>query len=178
MHNQLLLVVQLERLLRRYNICILIIRILLISVQLCTHTIPPLKTSPSFKTLTYSNIRSHRGTYSATTSFILLLIPSTPSTTFSTTTTPTNTENIRVYLAIAVSIYINIVYKQVTKIVNDVQAIDCWLSKLKDSLSKIKDGLAFIRYSIIALIHNAGLLNIEFKQIPVGYCCRLAVTIG
>ena len=48
-----------------------------------------------------------------------------PSITFSTTTTPAGIENIRVYLAIAISVYINIVYKQVTKIVKDIQAIDC-----------------------------------------------------
>jgi len=51
----------------------------------------------------------------------------------------------------------------VTKIAKDVWAIDRRLSKLKDSLSKIKDRLAFIRRSIIALIRNAGLLDIEFK---------------
>jgi len=45
----------------------------------------------------------------------------------------------------------------------DIRAIDRRLSELKNSLSKIKDKLAFIRRSITALIRNAGLLNIEFK---------------
>jgi len=51
----------------------------------------------------------------------------------------------------------------VTKIVKDVWAIDCWLNRLKNSLSEIKDELVFIRRSIIIFIYNAGLLNIEFK---------------
>jgi len=68
-----------------------------------------------------------------------------------------------VYLVIAVSVRVNIVYKQVTKIAKDGRAIDRQLSKLKDSLSKIKDEVAFMRCGIIALIRNAGLLNIEFK---------------
>jgi len=41
----------------------------------------------------------------------LLLIPSIPNTASSTTITPTNTENVRVYLVIAVSIRVNIVRK-------------------------------------------------------------------
>ena len=65
------------------------------------------------------------------------------------------------YLVIANPIYINIVYKRVTKIVKDVWAIDCRLSKLKDSLSKIKDKLTFIRRSIIILIRNTRLLDIK-----------------
>jgi hypothetical protein len=46
-----------------------------------------------------------------------------PSTT-SSTITPASIENIRVYLAIAISIHVNIVYKQVAKVVKDIQAID------------------------------------------------------
>ena len=161
MRNQLLLVVQLKRLLRRYNICILIIRILLISAQLYTYTIPPLETSPSFKTLTYSNIRSHRGTCSTAAPSTLLLIYSTPSTAASTATAFAGTESVGVYLAIAVSTRVNIVRKQVTKIAKDVQAIDRQLSKLKNSLSKIRDKLIFIRRSIITLIYNARLLDIK-----------------
>jgi hypothetical protein len=68
-----------------------------------------------------------------------------------------------VYLAIAVSVYINIVYKRVAKVVKDVRAIDYQLSKLKGSLSKIKDKLTFIRCSITTLIYNARLPDIEFK---------------
>ena len=50
-----------------------------------------------------------------------------------------------------------------TEIVKDVQAIDCWLSKLGDFLSEIKNELTFIRRGITTLIHNARLLNITFK---------------
>ena len=71
-------------------------------------------------------------------------------------------ENIRVYLVIAISARINIVYKRVTNIAKDVWAMDRQLNKFRDSLSKIKDKLAFLRRSIIILIHNAGLLNIEW----------------
>ena len=107
-------------------------------------------------------MRSRKGTRSIAAPPTLLLIPSIPSTT-SSTITPTSTENIRVYLAITISVYINIVYKRVAKVVKDIWAIDYRLSKLKGSLSKIKDELAFIRRSITILIHNARLLDIEFK---------------
>ena len=56
-------------------------------------------------------MRSYRGTRSAAASSTLLLIYSTPGTAFGTTTAPTSIENVRVYLIIAVSIYVNIVYK-------------------------------------------------------------------
>ena len=46
---------------------------------------------------------------------------------------------------------VNIVYKRVAKVVKDVRAIDYRLSKLKGSLSKIKDKLAFIRRSITTI---------------------------
>ena len=55
-------------------------------------------------------MRSRKGTRSIATPPTLLLISSTPNTTFSTIT-PASIENIKVYLAIAISIYINIVYK-------------------------------------------------------------------
>ena len=67
------------------------------------------------------------------------------------------------YLVIAISARINIVYKRVAKVVKDIRAIDYRLSKLKGSLSKIKDKLAFIRRGITTLIYNAGLLDIELK---------------
>ena len=82
---------------------------------------------------------------------------------FSTATAFASIEYIRVYLVITIFICVNIVYKQVIKIVKDIWAIDCWLNKLKDSLSKIKDKLIFIRCSITALIYNTKLLDIEFK---------------
>ena len=108
-------------------------------------------------------MRNHKGIRSIATPPTLLLIPSTPNTTSSTTITPTSTENIRVYLAIAISIYVNIVYKRVAKVVKDIWAIDNWLSKLKGSLSKIKNKLAFVRRGITILIRNARLLDIELK---------------
>ena len=46
-----------------------------------------------------------------------------PSAT-SGTITPTSTENIGVYLVIAISTRVNIVYKRVAKVVKDVRAID------------------------------------------------------
>jgi hypothetical protein len=53
---------------------------------------------------------SYRGTHSTTAPPTLLLIPSTPSAA-SSTITPTSIENVRVYLVIAISIRVNIVYK-------------------------------------------------------------------
>ena len=41
--------------------------------------------------------------------------------------------------------------------------MDRQLNKFKDSLNEIKDELAFLKCSIIVLIHNAELLNIEYK---------------
>ena len=49
------------------------------------------------------------------------------------------------------------------KVAKDVRAIDYRLSKLKGSLSKIKDKLAFIRRSITILIYNTRLPDIELK---------------
>ena len=56
-------------------------------------------------------MRSHRGTYFTTVFFILLLIPSTPSAVFGTAAAPISTENVGVYLAIAISTRVNIVCK-------------------------------------------------------------------
>ena len=53
-------------------------------------------------------MRSCKGIHFATTPSTFLLIFSTPSTTFSTATTPTGMENVKIYLAITVSVYINI----------------------------------------------------------------------
>ena len=68
-------------------------------------------------------MRSYKGTRSITAPPTLLLIPSTPSTA-SGTVAPASIENIRVYLAIAVSARVNIVYKRVAKVVKDIWAID------------------------------------------------------
>ena len=64
-------------------------------------------------------MHSYRGTRSAAAPPTLLLIPSTPSTA-SSTITPTSIENIRVYLVIAISARVNIVYKWVAKVVKDI----------------------------------------------------------
>ena len=71
----------------------------------------PSKDLPSPKTPTYSNMHSYKGIHSTAAPPTLLLISSTPNTAFSTATAPASIENIKVYLAIAVSIYVNIVYK-------------------------------------------------------------------
>ena len=67
------------------------------------------------------------------------------------------------YLVITVSTYINIVYKRVTNIAKDVWGMDRQFNKFKDSLSKIKDKLTFLRRGIIILIRNARLLDIKYK---------------
>ena len=65
-------------------------------------------------------MRSRKGIRSTAAPSTLLLIFTTPSVTSSTAATPTSIENIRVYLAIAVSAYINIIYKQVAEIAKDI----------------------------------------------------------
>ena len=80
------------------------------SAQLYTYTIPPLETSPPSKTPTYSNIRSRKGTRSVAAPPTLLLISRMPSAA-SGTVTPASIENVKVYLAIAISIHVDIVYK-------------------------------------------------------------------
>jgi len=72
------------------------------------------------------------------------------------------TEYVGVYSAIAVSACIDIVCKRVTDITKDVWAIDCQLSELEDFLSEIKDELVFLSHGVIALVHNAGLLDIKW----------------
>jgi len=72
-------------------------------------------------------------------------------------------ESIRVYLVIAISVYVNIVRKRVTNIAKDIRAIDRQFSKFKDSLSKIKDKLAFLRRGIITLIRNTRLPDIKYR---------------
>ena len=63
---------------------------------------------------------SCKGIYFAAALFTLLLIPDTPSAAFNTPTTPTSIEGVGVYSAIAVSACVNIVRKQVAKIVKDI----------------------------------------------------------
>ena len=50
-----------------------------------------------------------------------------------------------------------------TNIVKDVRAIDRRFNKFKESLGKIKDKLAFLRRSVIALIRNTRLLDIKYR---------------
>ena len=119
-------------------------------------------TSPPIKTPTYSSTYGRRGTRSTAAPLTLSPIASTLGTTIAATAS-TSTRSIRVYLAIAVSTRINIVYKRVTNIARDVRAIDRWLNKFKDSLSEIKDKLAFLRRGVIILIHNARLLDIKYR---------------
>ena len=117
---------------------------------------------PPIRTPTYSSIYSRRGTHSTAAPLTLSLITSTPSTTI-TTTASAGTRSIRVYLAIAISTCINIVYKRVTNIAKDIRAIDRRFNKFKESLGKIKDKLAFLRRSIITLIYNTRLLDIKYR---------------
>jgi hypothetical protein len=107
-------------------------------------------------------MHSRRGTRSAAAPPTLSLIPGTPSAA-SSTVTPAGTENVGVYSAIAVSARVDIVCERVAEVAKDVRAIDHRLSKLKGSLSEIKDKLAFIRRGITLLIRNAGLPDIELE---------------
>jgi len=47
--------------------------------------------------------------------------------------------------------------------VKDVWGMDRRFNKFKDSLSEIKDKLAFLRRSVIIFVRNAGLLDIKYK---------------
>ena len=123
---------------------------------------PPTKTSPSIKTPTHSSMYGCRGTHSTATPPTLLPIASTPDTAVITAASA-SAGSIRVYLAITISIHINIVYKWVTNIIKNIQAIDRQFNKFKDSLSEIKDNLAFLKRGVIALIYNAGLPDIEYR---------------
>ena len=44
----------------------------------------------------------------------------------------------------------------------DVRAMDRRFNDFEDSLSEIKDELAFLRRGVIALVRNAGLPDIEY----------------
>jgi hypothetical protein len=103
----------------------------------------------------------YRGTRSTAAPLTLLPIASILGAAI-TTTASASTGSVRVYLAIAVSARINIVCKQVTNIVKDVRAIDRRFNNFEDSLSKVKDKLAFLRRGIIALIRNTRLLDIKY----------------
>ena len=72
---------------------------------------------PPIKTFIYSSTRNCRSTCFAVTPLTLLPIAGTLG---STTAAATSMEYIGVYLAIAISIYIDIVYKKVTDIVKDI----------------------------------------------------------
>ena len=55
------------------------------------------------------------------------------------------------------------VREQVTDIAKDIRAMDRQLNEFEDSLSEIKDELAFLRRGVIALVHSAELPDIEYK---------------
>ena len=118
----------------------------------------PLRSPPPIKTPTRSNTRNRGGTYFTVIPPTLLPITSTSG---SITAAAASIEYIGVYLAIAISIYINIVRKRVANIAKDIRAIDRRLKEFKDSLSNIKDKLAFLRRSIIILIYNTRLPDIK-----------------
>jgi len=69
----------------------------------------PTKTSPPIKTPIYSNTHSYRGTRSTTAPLTFLLIAGILGTT--AVIASTGTEYVRVYLAIAVSTRVDIIYK-------------------------------------------------------------------
>ena len=78
----------------------------------CHHAPPPIKTP------TRSSTRNRRGTYFAITPLTLSPITSTPGG--GSGGAVVVMEYVGVYLAIAVSVYINIVYKRVTDIAKDI----------------------------------------------------------
>ena len=79
--------------------------------------LPPTKTSPPIKTPTCSSMCNCRSTYFTATPLTLLPIASTLSGSFTTTA---GMEYIGVYLAITISICVNIVCKRVTDIAKDI----------------------------------------------------------
>ena len=72
---------------------------------------------PPIKTFIYSSIYNHKGTCSTITPLTLSPITSTLG---GTTAATASIKYIRVYSAIAISIYINIVYKRVTNIAKNI----------------------------------------------------------
>ena len=72
---------------------------------------------PPIKTPTYSSTCNCRGICSTVTPPTLLPITATPGSAAAATT---NTEYVGVYSAIAISVYIDIVYKRVTDIAKDI----------------------------------------------------------
>ena len=84
-----------------------------------------------------------------------------PSAIAAVIATSAGTGNVGVYSAIAVSACVDIVCEWVANVAKDVQAMDCQLNEFKDFLNKIRDEFAFLRHSVIALVYNAGLLDIK-----------------
>ena len=80
---------------------------------------PPTKTSPPIKTPTYSRTYGRRGTRSTAAPLTLLLITSTLGAAIAAAASA-STGSVRVYLVIAISTRINIVYKRVTNITKDI----------------------------------------------------------
>jgi len=69
-------------------------------------------------------VRSRKDTHFTAVSPTLSLILGTLSVVSGIAAAPTGTENIEVYLAIAVFARVDIIYKWITKIIKDVRAID------------------------------------------------------
>ena len=119
-------------------------------------------TSPPIKTPTRGSIYGCRVTHSTITS-ILLPIVSTPAAAAITATASASTQYVGGYSAVAVSARVDMVREQVTDIAKDIRAMDRQLNEFEDSLSEIKDELAFLRRGVIALVHSAELPDIEYK---------------
>jgi len=77
------------------------------------------------------------------------------------TITSAGTGNVGVYSAIAVSVHVDIICKWVANVAKDVQTMNCQLNKFKNSLNEIRDEFVFLKYSVIAFVCNAGLLDIK-----------------
>ena len=126
-----------------------------------SHYFCPCHYFPPIKTPTYNNTHDCKNTHFAVAPPIFLLIAGMLGATAAATVAFANTRNVGVYWAIAVSVCIDIVYKQVVNMAKDVWVMDCQLNEFEDSLNEIKNELVFLKYNVIAFVHNAGLLNIE-----------------
>ena len=103
-------------------------------------------------------MRNRGGIYSTVTPPTLSPITATPG---GAAAAAASIEYIRVYSVITISARVDIVCERVINIAKNIQAMDHQLNKFKDSLSKIKNELAFLRCSVITLVHNIRLLDIK-----------------
>ena len=107
-------------------------------------------------------MRGRRGTRFAAAPPTLSPIAGTPGAAVAAAASA-GTESVGVYSAIAVSARVDIVRERVTDMAKDVRAMDRQFSEFEDSLSEIKDKLAFLRRGVITLVRNAGLPDIEYR---------------